>query len=388
MDNSKGEYLFEELLRAYYECRKRKRCKNSSLDFEYKLEENLLKLYSDLKSDRYVLGACICFIVLEPKPREIWASLFRDRIVHHFIYNTISERFYAKFVKDTYSCIPKRGNLLGSNMLAEYAQRITADYTRDAYYIKCDIKNFFVSINLDILYGLLIKYVPEKWLQKLLYQVIYNSYSDNCIRQSPPWKFDLIPTEKSLWNAAPNKGLPIGNLTSQFFSNVYLNELDQYIKHHWHCKYYCRYVDDFIILDRDPAKLNAIHKDLTRFLKEHLDLELHRDKRSLNKISRGMDFVGFNIKPNRMYLRQKILKRLFGKIRKYKTSEDWYKEKNIRDFTNSINSYLGMLRNTNGYNIRKKVCAECVNLFIGCDAEYTKIFSNFNKYCKNMRHGL
>ncbi len=125
----------------------------------------------------------------------------------------------------------------------------------------------------------------------LLYKIVQNDCRKNCILHSPKWKFELIPDYKSLWNAPDNKGLPIGNLTSQFFSNVYLNELDQYVKHHW---------------------------------------------------------------------------------------QNWYETKSIDTFVKSINSYIGLLRNINGYNLRKKICLSCVNLFIGCDKEYTKIYSNFS----------
>ena len=270
------------------------------------------------------------------------------------------------------------GTMYASKTLNNYAFAITNGFQKEMYYLKADIKNFFVSINRDILYKLLCRQVTEQWLLDLLYLIVYNDCRKNCILHSPKWKFDLIPDYKSLWNAADNKGLPIGNLTSQFFSNVYLNELDQYVKHHWHCKYYCRYVDDFVIFDENPQKLNEIHKDLTRFLKEHLDLELHRHKKSINKVSRGVDFVGYVTKPNRTMMRQKTIKRIFKRIREYYNSENWYESESIEAFVRSMNSYIGLLRNINGYNLRKKICLSCVNLFIGCDEEYTKIYSNFN----------
>ena len=234
-----------------------------------------------------------------------------------------------------------------------------------------------MSVNKDILYELIKNLVTEDWLLKLIKQVIYNDCSRTCTLHSPKWKYDLIPKYKSLWHTASNKGLPIGNLTSQFFSNVYLNVLDQYIKHHWHCKYYCRYVDDFVILDENPQKLNAIHRDLTLFLKEKLDLDLHQNKKSINKVVRGVDFVGFVNKPGRVFIRQKTIKKIFKIIRCYKQSNNWYEKDNIESYIRTLNSYLGLLRNVNGYNLRKKICSESINLFIGCDDEFTKLFSNF-----------
>lgn len=313
----------EKLVTAYLDCRRRKRNTETALEFEFALEENLVKLYDDLISDNYEISESICFIVLYPKPREVWAACFRDRVVHHLIYNEISKRFYNRFIKDTYSCIPERGTTNAVKTLKRYVRAVTNDYTETAYYLKADLKNFFVSIDKNILYAEIKKLVPEDWLLKLIKQVIFHDCKTKVEIKSSKWKFDLLPTYKSLWYTPDEKGLPIGNLTSQFFSNVYLNVLDQYVKHHWKCKYYCRYVDDFIILDKDPQKLNEIHKDLTRFLKERLALDLHQNKKSVNKIERGIDFVGFVAKPYRTILRQKTLKRIFKMIREQKKNPLW-----------------------------------------------------------------
>ncbi len=366
----------EKLVTAYLDCRRRKRNTETALEFEFALEENLVKLYDDLISDNYEISESICFIVLYPKPREVWAACFRDRVVHHLIYNEISKRFYNRFIKDTYSCIPERGTTNAVKTLKRYVRAVTNDYTETAYYLKADLKNFFVSIDKNILYAEIKKLVPEDWLLKLIKQVIFHDCKTKVEIKSSKWKFDLLPTYKSLWYTPDEKGLPIGNLTSQFFSNVYLNVLDQYVKHHWKCKYYCRYVDDFIILDKDPQKLNEIHKDLTRFLKERLALDLHQNKKSVNKIERGIDFVGFVAKPYRTILRQKTLKRIFKMIREQKKNPLWYTPEELQKFAASINSYLGILRNTNGYRLRQIICLQCINLFVSCDEKFTKLKIN------------
>lgn len=366
----------EKLVTAYLDCRRRKRNTETALEFEFALEENLVKLYDDLISGNYEISESICFIVLYPKPREVWAACFRDRVVHHLIYNEISKRFYNRFIKDTYSCIPERGTTNAVKTLKRYVRAVTNDYTETAYYLKADLKNFFVSIDKNILYAEIKKLVPEDWLLKLIKQVIFHDCKTKVEIKSSKWKFDLLPTYKSLWYTPDEKGLPIGNLTSQFFSNVYLNVLDQYVKHHWICKYYCRYVDDFIILDKDPQKLNEIHKDLTRFLKERLALDLHQNKKSVNKIERGIDFVGFVAKPYRTILRQKTLKRIFKMIREQKKNPLWYTPEELQKFAASINSYLGILRNTNGYRLRQIICLQCINLFVSCDEKFTKLKIN------------
>ncbi len=365
---------FEKLLKAYIDCRKRKRNTFNALNFEFDLEIKLTNLYYNLRSGDYDIGKSICFLVFYPKIREIWAADFRDRVVHHLVYNEVAQIFYNRFTKDTYSCIPKRGSTNALKALNHYAEAVTKNYTMPAYYLKADIENFFVSINKDILYNEIEKFVKEDWVLKLLHQIIYHDCRKKVRIKGTQSDFMKLPKHKSLWYAAANKGLPIGNLTSQFFSNVYLDVMDQYIKHHLRCKYYCRYVDDFVIMDTDPQKLNEIHKDLTKFLKERLDLNLHQHKKSINKIERGIDFVGFVQKPNRCIMRQKTIKRIFKIIREYKSNKKWYNKVEMQNFINSINSYLGMLRNTNGFKLRQKICWECINLFIGCDEDFTKLY--------------
>lgn len=364
---------FEKLFQAYLDCRKHKRNTINALMFEYNLEENLSELYDDLISGNYVIGQSICFIVLYPKPREVWAADFRDRIVHHLIYNEIKDRFYKRFIKDTYSCIPLRGTTNAVKTIEKHAKSITNNYHETAYFLKADLKNFFVSIDKEILFSEIKKYVNEDWVLNLIQQVIFHNPKNNVCVKSPKYKFDYLPKYKSLWYTPFEKGLPIGNLTSQFFSNVYLNVLDQYVKQHLKCKYYCRYVDDFVIMHKDPHYLNQIHKELTVFLKENLNLELHQNKKLINKIDKGIDFVGFVVKPYRINLRQKTLKRIFKIIREQKNNDKWFYEDELVKFVSTINSYLGMIRNTNGYNLRKKICFECINLFIKCDNEFTKL---------------
>lgn len=366
-------FTLEDIIYAYLDCRKHKRNTLNALEFEYNLERNLMDLYDDLKSGDYQIGKSICFMVLYPKPREVWAATFRDRVVHHLVYNAVKKRFYNRFIVDTYSCIPERGTLNAGLRIQKYANSITCNYTREAYYLKADLKNFFVSMDKNILMNELEKFVSEEWILNLLRQIVFHDPRMNVEFRSAKKKFDLLPAHKSLWNAESTKGLPIGNLTSQFFSNVYLNVLDQYVKHHLKCKYYCRYVDDFILMSTNAHQLYEWHQDLTVFLRERLKLELHQNKKEINKIRRGIDFVGYVVKPNRILLRQRTIKRMFRLIKDFKESQYWYEKENLLKFRASVNSYLGMMRGINGYNLRKKVCLSCINLFIGCDEEYTKI---------------
>lgn len=174
----------EKLTKAYVDCRRRKRNTETALEFEFSLEENLVKLYDDLVSGDYEISESICFIVMYPNPREVWAAGFRDRVVHHLIYNEISKRFYNRFIKDTYSCIPERGTTNAVRALKKYVRVVTDDYTESAYYLKADLKNFFVSIDKNILYAEIKKLVLEEWLLKLIKQVIYHDCKTKVIIKS------------------------------------------------------------------------------------------------------------------------------------------------------------------------------------------------------------
>jgi len=369
-----NDFTFLDLVKAYKDCRKRKRNTFNAIEFEFDLENNLLQLYEDLKSGTYQIGKSECFIVLRPKPREVWAASFRDRIVHHLVYNAIKDRFYKRFIKDTYSCIPKRGALNGAKTLARYIKSVTDNYTKEAYYLKADIKNFFVTIDKNILYSLLKKHISEQWILDLLKLIVYDNPKQHVIIKSPEKKFTKLPPYKSLWNTPDEKGLPIGNLTSQFFSNVYLDILDRYVKRTLKCKYYCRYVDDFVILSNSPKQLNLIHSQIYQFLKSQLLLDLHLEKKTINKTYSGVDFVGYTIKHNRIFLRQNTLKRIF-RLFSSLTKNDF--SPRFLNIFHAMNSYLGFLQCVNGFNLRKSICTLNIHNIIDCDIDFTKVFIPF-----------
>ena len=372
------DFTIQDLYKAYYDCRRRKRNSRYAIEFEYNLESNMRKLYDELKSGEYKIGRSITFVVLIPKPREVWAASFRDRIVHHLVYNAIKDRFYNHFIKDTFSCIPERGTLHAARQVEKYAQAITNNYSKKAYYLKADLKNFFVTIDKDILCKLLLKKVPEAWLRGLIKKIVYHSPKKDVVVQSAKWKFNLLPPHKSLWNAKTGKGLPIGNLTSQFFSNVYLNELDQYVKHKLKCKYYCRYVDDFVILAESAQELNYFYKEIAKFIYENLMIEIHRDKKTINIVSNGIDFVGYTIKPNRFFLRKRTLRDIFRVVNRYR-SEFYMLSENILEWLYYVfNSYLGMLQCVKGYNLRRKLCDMVTYPYFYAEKDFTSIKKAFN----------
>ena len=369
----KAELTFEALYKAYLDCRKHKSSTVQAMKFEYEREKNLVELYNDIVSGNYEIGKSICFIVKEPKFREVWAGAFRDRIVHHLIYNAIFDRFVSKFIYDSYSCIPNKGTLPGAKRAERFARNLTQNYSKKAYFVKMDIKNYFVSIDKEILFNLIVKYVDEPWLVDLIKKVVFHDPRKNVYIKSPQWMRDRLPEYKSLFNVDSQKGLPIGNLTSQFFSNIYLNPVDQYAKHVLKCKYYLRYVDDILILDSDSGYLNYAYAKINRFLIDNLKLELNHRKKNINTISKGFDFLGHVIKPNRIHLRERTVKKCYRLIKDWENSPNRFSQEELEKIKSSVNSYLGMLRHVNGFKMRKDISNRINNLFIMPDKQYSKL---------------
>ncbi len=358
---------------AYFNCRKEKRNSINQLRFEADLEHNLVQLYHDLKDGNYKIGRSIAFVITYPKIREVWAADFRDRVVHHLIYNVISERFYKFFIRDNYACIPGRGTHDGMRRVSGFARSITNEWTRPAYFMKADVANFFNSIDKPILIALTERHVHEEWLRRLIRQVTLHDPRTNFMMRSPRSLFDRVPRHKSLFHAGEGKGLPIGNLTSQFFANVYMNELDQYAKHSLKARHYGRYVDDMILFHEDPDILNSWYSQMDNFLRKNIALRLHPNKKYINLADKGIDFTGFIIKPGRVYLRQTSLSNCKQKIKAWERNGAPVDAGTLDDLSRSINSYLGMLRNVNGYKTRKALCQRVENLFLQADEDYTKL---------------
>jgi RNA-directed DNA polymerase len=289
--------LLHRVTLAYLNCRRHKRNSTSALAFEAHLERNVCDLTERLANGSYRPGRSTCFVITRPKPREVWAGSFPDRVVHHLVYDKIAARFINSFTADTCACIPGRGTLYGAKRLEGHVRSLTQNWTRPGFYLKCDCANFFVSIKKSVLLDQLAAKVHEPWWMQLTEVVLmHDPRSDVEVRGSIE-RLDLVPPHKSLFNAPDGHGLPIGNLSSQFFANVLLNDLDQFVKHRLRARHYVRYVDDFIILDESPQRLNAMLREIESFLLERLCIRLNPSKTILQPIDRGIDFVGHVIKP-------------------------------------------------------------------------------------------
>jgi RNA-directed DNA polymerase len=327
-------YTFEQLVQAYLDCRRTKRSSASALAFEDQLERNLCRLHDELASGAYRPGRSICFVVTHPKPREVWAADFRDRIVHHLLYNAIAERFHRSFIANSCACIPGRGTLYAVERLEHDVRSVTRNWARPAWYLKCDLANFFVSIDKPTLHSLLAERVREPWWRSLAETILFHDPRQNVELRCPAPLLKLVPPHKSLFNALASKGLPIGNLSSQFFANVYLDVLDQHCKHRLRARHYVRYVDDFVLLHPSAQWLNEALAGVQAMLPDQLQVQLNPRKTILQPVDRGIDFVGQVIKPWRRTTRRQTVARAIHRIEHMAES----------DLFATTNSYFGLLR--------------------------------------------
>jgi len=329
-----ADFSFAELVAAYFDCRRTKRNSANALAFEQDLERNLTELFEELAARSYKPGRAICFVITRPKPREVWAAQSRDRVVHHLLYNRIAARFENAFIADSCACIPGRGTLYAARRLEAKIRSHTENWSRHAFYLKCDLANFFVSIDKRILSVQLAARVTEPFWSWLTDVVLFHDPRVDVRMHATPALLALVPAHKRLANQPAHLGLPIGNLSSQFFANVYLDALDQHVKHRLRARHYVRYVDDFILLHDSPQWLNGALSDIREFLPRELGVRLNESKTVLQPIDRGVDFVGHVIKPWRRSIRLRTVRSAFNRLAGM-AQEHVYE---------SANSYFGMLR--------------------------------------------
>lgn len=362
----------EDVTQAYLSCRNNKRNKEGSVEFELDLNTNIHSLYQELSSGEYSIGRSTMFIVTHPKPREVWSACFRDRVTHHLIFNRIGESITNNFSANSCACIEERGTLYGVERLQKGIKRTSDHWKEDTYYLKMDLANFFMSINKDILQKLIIKDNYDPLIKHLLKITLNNDPTLNYIYKGKGELKDLIPPYKSLLHCDKGFGLPIGNLSSQFFANIILNVLDKFVDHVLKPSCYVRYVDDIVLVSNDKQFLLDCKRKLEDFVINRLDLRFNSKKTLLHNINRGVDFVGFVIKPYRTVSRSCFLSKAKKKI--LESSED----KQL----NAINSFLGLIGRYNNYNVRVDLLKFASGLGYTAHTEGNKVSykaSNTNK---------
>ena len=331
-DSTVAPYPFRDLVQAYYDCRRSKRNSASALAFEADLERNITQLHSDLLAGTYRPGRSICFVVTRPKAREVWAADFRDRIVHHLLYNRIGAGIEATFIADSCACIPGRGTLYAAKRLESKIRSASENWSKPMHYLKLDLANFFVAIDKQVLARQLASRIDEQWWRRLALQVLWHDPRADYEVRSPRHLFNQVPQHKRLAAQPARLGLPIGNLSSQFFANIYLDALDQFVKHRLRCRHYVRYVDDFVLLHESPQQLNAWRAEIEAFLPT-LGARVNPTKTILQPVERGVDFVGHLIKP---WCRTTRKRSVAQALRRTASAPD-------ADLRETANSYFGLL---------------------------------------------
>lgn len=310
----------DNLLQAWDEFKKGKRSKKDVQIFERFLEDNIFSLHEKLKEKTYKHSFYKAFNIYDPKFRHIHKATVEDRIVHHAVVSVIEPIFDRTFIYDSYSCRKDKGTHKAVKRLFYFVKKISSNYTEKCLALKLDIRRFFENINHEILLNLISKKIQDDKLLSLIKNILKSFSKEN--------------------------GVPIGNLTSQLFANVYLNELDQFIKHNLKIRYYIRYSDDFIILSRDIGNLKKLIIDIKMFLREKLKLSLHSKKIIIRKYNQGVDFLGYIVLPHYILPRTKTKRRIFKKL----------KEKiGMENFNQSLASYLGYLKHANSFRVTQRI---------------------------------
>lgn len=349
-----------DIIEAYIDCRKNKRRSPEAIAFEVNYEQNCIRLLEEIKSGTFKPDPSIAFVVTKPVRREIMASSFRDRVVHHYIAMRLTPLFEDAFIDETTNCRKGKGTSAGISQLSDKIKKVSKRHTSDCWVLRLDIKSFFMSINKALLLKKLISFVNEKYkgsdLSDLIYlieSILMNDPTENCIFRSPRKAWRDLPFGKSLFDCPKGFGLAPGNLTSQLEANFLLNDFDHWAKSA--ALGYGRYVDDFYFIHNQKEKLNALIPQIKSKLQE-LGLSLHPDKIYLQHYTKGVKFIGAVLKYNRKYLSNRTVGNFYSAIHRFNglANKEGYIENNAEHFVSSMNSYLGFCRQYMAYNIRRK----------------------------------
>jgi len=326
----------ENLFSAWDEFRQDKRKRIDVLEFESNLEPNIFQLSRQLKTQTYKHGSYASFYIHDPKQRNINKAIVRDRVLHHAVFKILNPIFEPTFIANSFSCRPDKGTHKGVNILAKILRQLSQNNHKDCFILKCDIKKFFASVDHQILLSIIKRKIKD---EKAIWLVTEIIESFSFLKYSEPKN---------------KRGLPIGNLTSQLFANVYLNEFDQFIKHQLKIKYYLRYTDDFVIIANNRFYLKNLIYLINDFLKDKLKLELHPNKTFISKFHQGIDFLGYILFPHHRLVRNKTKKRMLKKL-EIRFAD--YKNNKIDELTfkQSFQSYLGVLSHADCYELSQEL---------------------------------
>lgn len=357
--------LLLDLFRAYFDARRNKRSTASALAFEAGYEGKLFNLYEEIINREYQIGRSICFIVNKPVKREIFAADFRDRVVHHLIFNYINPIFEKHFIKDSYSCRIGKGTAMGIRRADHFIRSGSENYQKDCWILKLDIKGYFMAMDRNILYQKIEQRLKaaknaEFDVDLALYlirEIVFHAPTKNFHIKGKREDWIGLPKSKSLFFAKNGKGFPIGNLTSQLFGNIYLDELDHLVREKFGMKHYGWYVDDMILVHSDKEFLKGAVLKIKDYLEKERGLKLHPRKTYLQHFKKGVCFLGTFVKPHRIYIGTPTKKNF------YAMADEWNltarKNRGLGDeetkkFISGVNSYLGLMKHYNTFKLREK----------------------------------
>ena len=323
---ARTDWLAKELKNGYVDARRGKTKKPEVEAFDKIAESELAALAREIHARNYVPRPSTAFIVNKPVKREIFAADFRDRVVHHFLFNQVSDWWDARFIEDNYSCRKGKGTLYGIRRLDHHIRSVSRNYTRPAYILKLDLQGYFMSLDRKKLYERamwgLNRQFPDKGYSyqicKFLWKVIiFNDPLKNVQLNCPRRAWQGLPPSKSLFHQPKGRGIAIGNLTSQLLSNIYLDQLDRFVTLELGFKHYGRYVDDFYLVSTSKPELIRATTTIERYVENQLILNLHPHKRHLQECHKGMAFLGAVVYPFRLHpgkrLKHNLLAALSGK---------------------------------------------------------------------------
>lgn len=343
---------YEQLYYAYLNAAKGKRYRADVLEFTANLESNLLSLLEELKTRTYVMGAYREFYVYEPKKRLIMALPFRDRVVQWWLYSILYPIFDKTFIDDSFACRKGKGTKAAADRV-QYILRKPELANGNWYFLKIDMAKYFYRVVHSILLEIVERKIKDPniiWLLRLIIE-----------GDGTPFGLTLCKNVEDA-ERIDDRGMPIGNLTSQLLANVYLNELDQFCKHVLGIRYYIRYMDDVIIISSSKEELHEILSRIVEFLEMRLQLVLN-DKTTIRPVSMGIQFVGLTIWATHRTVRKstslRIRRRLTWSATNYKAGNLSYEKYNA-----TLQSYMGLLKHNDGYRFKTQLVSDLDNIIV------------------------
>lgn len=351
-----SEWLLHQLELAYLEARKGKRRSQDERKFEAHAMENLVILRDDIVHRRYKPSRGIAFVTTKPVLREIFAAPFRDRVVHHFLYDNVADWWDKRFIYDSYSCRKDKGTLVGIKRMQHHIASVSRNYTRRAYAIKLDIQGYFMSLSRKKLYDLVREGAKKQFARQeyrrdlmcyIWEQIIFDDPVKGVKKRPPLSRWNKLPRNKSLFCQPPGQGIVIGNLSSQLLSNIFLDQLDKFVVYELGYKHYGRYVDDFYFVVTEE-ELPQAKRDILRIEKflKGLGLVLHPKKRYIQEVRKGVEFLGVVIYPYHTVMGERFKRNFYQAAREVGMGK--------REI-DSIVSYVGHSTHFNAQRLAERV---------------------------------